>query len=162
MGRKSGNAKRKWSKEKCIVECGGDAKISNVKRAIKKDTHVEMDGVSATDKTSTKKMVLTTTTLNVALTLERPWLGCKKEKQRNSHTCLSSHSLFCLQACVLFCICGLCMAHMHYLCLLFVSLCVWNWKYFFSLSLGPLQNFVWLGITHTLTIRGQVYDASQH
>jgi hypothetical protein len=37
-----------------------------------------MDGVSAMDKTSTTKMVLMTTTLNVALTLERPWLGCKR------------------------------------------------------------------------------------
>jgi hypothetical protein len=55
MGRKSGNAKQKLSKEKCIVECGGDAKISNVKRAIKKNTHVEMDGVSATDKNEHNK-----------------------------------------------------------------------------------------------------------
>jgi hypothetical protein len=66
----------KRSKEKCIVKCGDDAKISKVKRAIKKTTHVEMDGVSATEKMRTTKMVLTTTTLNVALTLERPWLGC--------------------------------------------------------------------------------------
>jgi hypothetical protein len=66
-------------------------------------------------------MVLTKTTLNVALTLERPWLGCKK-KHRDSHTCLSSHPLFCLQACGLFCICGLWMAHTHYLFLLFFFL----------------------------------------
>jgi hypothetical protein len=71
----------KRSKEECIVKCEGDAKISNVKRAIKKDTYVGMDGVSVTDKTSTTKMVLMMTTLNVAITLERPWLGCKKEKQ---------------------------------------------------------------------------------
>jgi hypothetical protein len=112
----------KRSKEKCIVKCGDDAKISKVKRAIKKNTHVEMDGVSATDKTSTTKMVLTTTTLNVALTLKRPWLGCNKGKQQDSHTCLSSHSLFWLQACGLFCICGLWMAHTHYLFLLVLSL----------------------------------------
>jgi hypothetical protein len=42
------------------------------------------------------------------------------------------------------------MAHTHYLCLLFVSLCVWDWEYFFSLALGPLQNFEELGIdTHS-------------
>jgi hypothetical protein len=150
VGKERWQCQTKRSKEKCIVKCGGDAKISKVKRAINKNTHVEMDGVSATDKTSTTKMVLTTTTLNVALTLERPWLGCKKEKQRDSHTCLSSHSLFWLQACGLFCICGLWMAHMHYLCLLFVSLFVCDWKYFFSLALGPLQNFEELGIdTHS-------------
>jgi hypothetical protein len=74
---------KKKSKEECIVKCGGDAKNLNVKRAIKKNTHVGMDGVSATDKTNTTKMVLTMTTLNVALTLERPWLGCKKEKQQD-------------------------------------------------------------------------------
>jgi hypothetical protein len=103
-------------------------KNSKCQRAIKKNTHVEMDGVSATDKTSTTTMVLTTTMLNVALTLERPWLGCKKEKQRDSHTCLSSHYLFWLQACGLFCICGLWMAHTHY----FVSsLC-----FFMCLGLG--------------------------
>jgi hypothetical protein len=42
----------KGSKERCIVKCGGDTKISNVKRAIKRNTHVEIDGVSATDKKS--------------------------------------------------------------------------------------------------------------
>jgi hypothetical protein len=66
-------------------------------------------------------MVLTKTTLNVALTLKRPWLGCRKENHRDPHTCLSSHALFCLQACGLFCICGLWMAHTHYLFLLFLS-----------------------------------------
>jgi hypothetical protein len=45
----------KRSKEKCIVKCGGDTKISNVKRAIKKNTHVEIDVVSAMDKKSTTK-----------------------------------------------------------------------------------------------------------
>jgi hypothetical protein len=55
MGRKSGNAKRKRSKQKCIVKHGGDAKISNVKRAIKMNRHVEIDGVSATDKKSMTK-----------------------------------------------------------------------------------------------------------
>jgi hypothetical protein len=45
MGRKGGNAKQK---ERCIVKCGGDTKNLNVKRAIKKNTHVEIDGVSAT------------------------------------------------------------------------------------------------------------------
>jgi hypothetical protein len=142
----------KRSKEKCIVKCGDDAKISKVKRAIKKNTHMEMDGVSATDKTSTTKMVLTMTTLNVALTLERPWLGCKKGKQQDSHTCLSSHSLFCLQACGLFCICGLWMAHTHTICFFsfFLSFVFFYWEYLFSLSLGPLQNFVVIGInTHS-------------
>jgi hypothetical protein len=37
------------------VKCGDDAKISKIKRAIKMNTHVEMDGVSATDKMSTTK-----------------------------------------------------------------------------------------------------------
>jgi hypothetical protein len=55
MGRKGGNAKQKRSKEKCIVKRGGDAKISNVKRAIKMNRHVEIDGVSATDKKSMTK-----------------------------------------------------------------------------------------------------------
>jgi hypothetical protein len=65
----------KRSKERCIVKCGGETKISNVKRAIKKNTHMEIDGVSAMDKKSTNKMVLTKTTLIVALTRERlAWL----------------------------------------------------------------------------------------
>jgi hypothetical protein len=45
----------KRSKEKCIVKCGGDTKISNVKRAIKSYTHVEIDLVSAMDKKSMTK-----------------------------------------------------------------------------------------------------------
>jgi predicted membrane metal-binding protein len=90
-------------------------------------------------------MVLTKTTLNVALTCKRPWLGCKMEKHRDSHTCLSSHSLFCLQACGLYCICGLRMAHTHYLFLLFLSL-FFDWKYLFSLARDPLQNLLELGI----------------
>jgi hypothetical protein len=82
-------------------------------------------GLVRRTKMSTTKMVLTTTTLNVALTLERPWLGCKKEKQQDSHTCLSSHSLFWLQACGLFCICGLWIAYTHTMCdfSFFLSLC---------------------------------------
>jgi hypothetical protein len=92
-------------------------------------------------------MVLTKTTLNVALTRERPWLGCKMEKHQYSHTCLSSHSLFCLQACGLFCICGLSMEHTHYLFLLFLSFLFFDWV---SLALGPLQNLLELGIcTHS-------------
>jgi hypothetical protein len=118
---------------------------------------MEMDEVSATDKKSTTKMVLMKTTLNVALTLEIPWLGCKKEKHRDSHTCLSSHSLFCLQSCGLFCICGLWMAHTHYLFLLFLSLCVFDWKDLFSLALGPLQNLEKLGIdTHSHNVGSSV------
>jgi hypothetical protein len=61
-----------------------------------KRTHTwrSMDGVSAMDKTSTTKMVLMTTTLNVALTLQRPWLGCKKgEATRFAHLPLFSLSL---------------------------------------------------------------------
>jgi hypothetical protein len=82
-------------------------------------------GLVRRTKMSTTKMVLMTTTLNDALTLERPWLGCKKEKQQDSHTCLSSHSLFWLQACGFFCIFGLWMAHTHTMCELsfFLSLC---------------------------------------
>jgi hypothetical protein len=39
--------------------------------------------------------------------------------------------------------------HTHYLFLLFLSL-FFDWEYLFSLSLGPLQNFVVLGInTHS-------------
>jgi hypothetical protein len=45
----------KRSKEKCIAKCGGDTKISNVKRAIKSYTRVEIDVVSATDKKSMTK-----------------------------------------------------------------------------------------------------------
>jgi hypothetical protein len=42
------------------------------------------------------------------------------------------------------------MAHTHYLFLLFLSLLFFNWKYLFSLALGPLQNLVDLGIdTHS-------------
>jgi hypothetical protein len=87
--------------------------------------------------------------LNVALTRERLWLGCKMEKHRDSHTCLSSHSLFCLQACGLFCICGLSMAHTHTIYFFSFFLVVFYWKYLFSLPLGPLQNMVELGMdTH--------------
>jgi hypothetical protein len=76
-------------------------------------------------------MVLMMTTLNVAITLERPWLGCKKEKQWDSHTCLSSHSLFWLQDCGLFCICGLWMAHTHTICFFSFFLSFFDWKYLF-------------------------------
>jgi hypothetical protein len=65
-------------------------KFQMSKRAIKKNTHVEMDGVSATEQNEHDKIVLTKTMLNVALTLERLWLGCKKEKHQDSHTCLSN------------------------------------------------------------------------
>jgi hypothetical protein len=41
------------------------------------------------------------------------------------------------------------MAHTHYLFLLFLSL-FFDWKYLFSLDLGPLQNLLELGIdTHS-------------
>jgi hypothetical protein len=141
MGRKGGNAKRKDQKKSVLSNVEVMQKFQMSKMAIKKNTDVEMGGVSATNKKEHDKKVLTKATLNVALTLERPWLGCKKEKHRDSHTCLSSHSLFCLQPCGLFCICGLWMARTHYLFLLFLSLC-FDWKYLFSLSLGPLQNLV--------------------
>jgi hypothetical protein len=44
-----------------------------------------------------------------------------------------------------------------------LSFSFFDWGYLFSLALGPLQNLLELGIdTHTLTMWGQVYDASQH
>jgi hypothetical protein len=108
-------------KKKCIIKCGGDAKISNIKRAIKKNTHVEMDGVSATDKTSTTKgrnedyaQCRTNTRETVT------WLQ-KGEATRFAHLPLLSLSLW-LQACGLLWICGLWRAHTHYVFLLFVSL----------------------------------------
>jgi hypothetical protein len=54
-GKERWQCQTKRSKEECIVKCGGDTKISKVKRAIKMNTHVEMDGVSVTDKKSTTK-----------------------------------------------------------------------------------------------------------
>jgi hypothetical protein len=54
-GKERWQCQTKRSKEKCIVKCGGDTKISKVKRVIKMNTQAEMDGVSATDKKSTTK-----------------------------------------------------------------------------------------------------------
>jgi hypothetical protein len=42
-GKEMWQCQTKRSKEECIVKCGGDAKISNVKRAIKKK-HTHGDG----------------------------------------------------------------------------------------------------------------------
>jgi hypothetical protein len=56
MGRKGGNAKRKDQKKSVLSNVEAMQKFQMSKRAIKKNTHVEMDGVSATDKTSTTKL----------------------------------------------------------------------------------------------------------
>jgi hypothetical protein len=55
MGRKGGNAKRKDQKKSVLSNVEVMQKFQMSKRAIKKNTHVEMGGVSATDKKSTTK-----------------------------------------------------------------------------------------------------------
>jgi hypothetical protein len=55
MGREGGNCKRKDQKKSVLSNVEVIQKISNVKRAIKRNTHVEIDVVSATDKKSTTK-----------------------------------------------------------------------------------------------------------
>jgi hypothetical protein len=55
MGRKSGNPNENDQKKSVLSNVDVIQKIQKSKGAIKKNTHMEKNGVSATDKTSTTK-----------------------------------------------------------------------------------------------------------
>ena len=122
MGRKGGNTKRKDQKKSVLSNVEVMQKFQMSKRAIKKNTHVEMDGVSATDKKSTTKgpnegyaQCRTNTRETVA------WLQ-KGEASRFAHLPLFSLSLLLTSLWTLLYLWTMDGTHTHYLFLLFLSL----------------------------------------